>query len=84
MTMPGSEISGGGWMPASAASAGVVISNQQASCRWCGFFHGARCPQVAALEFSPDGTVKRVEFVAPQPMVSAAMGWDTLKKGPMA
>ncbi len=34
------------------------------TCRWCGFVHGPRCPAVAAIEFHPDGTVKRVEFVA--------------------
>lgn len=36
------------------------------ACRWCGLVHGPRCPAVAAMEFHPDGTVKRVEFVQPQ------------------
>ena len=35
------------------------------SCRWCGMTHGPRCPSVKALEYHPDGTVKRVEFFAP-------------------
>lgn len=33
------------------------------ACRWCGAFHGPRCPSVAVIEFHADGTVKRVEFV---------------------
>ncbi len=34
-------------------------------CGWCGMIHGPRCPSVKAMEFHPDGTVKRVEFFAP-------------------
>lgn len=40
-----------------------------AACRWCGFAHGPRCPAVAAMEFHPDGTLKRVEFVQPPPLI---------------
>ncbi|MDE2105621.1 MAG: hypothetical protein KGL39_50810 [Patescibacteria group bacterium] len=32
-------------------------------CRYCGAVHGLRCPMVKAMEFHPDGSVKRVEFV---------------------
>jgi hypothetical protein len=35
-------------------------------CRFCGSTHGVRCPAVAAIEYHPDGTVRRVEFVQPQ------------------
>ena len=34
-------------------------------CRYCGHFHGVRCPEVKAIEYFPDGTVKRVEYVTP-------------------
>ena len=33
------------------------------ACRWCGERHGVRCYSVSAIEYHPDGTVKRVEFV---------------------
>jgi hypothetical protein len=53
-------------------------------CRWCGkAAHGdARCPDVKAMEYHTDGTVKRVEFFAPndypQPdwSISTAGLWD--------
>lgn len=35
-------------------------------CHWCGNMHGPRCPHVAAMEFHPNGEIKRVEFVQPQ------------------
>jgi hypothetical protein len=32
-------------------------------CRWCGLIHASpMCPTVKAIEYHPDGTVKRVEF----------------------
>jgi hypothetical protein len=39
--------------------------DQIPACRWCGHAHGDLCPQVKALEFYEDGTVKRVEFLTP-------------------
>jgi hypothetical protein len=51
--------------------AGTAVATASGQCRWCGRYHGAFCPLVKALEFHPDGTVKRVEFHAPQPIVSA-------------
>ena len=32
------------------------------TCQHCGGIHGLRCPWVKALEYHPDGTLKRVEF----------------------
>jgi hypothetical protein len=32
------------------------------ACRWCGQYHGPKCPTVKAIEFHPDGSIKRVEF----------------------
>jgi hypothetical protein len=34
-------------------------------CQYCGLIHGAKCPSVKAIEYNPDGSVKRVEFFAP-------------------
>lgn len=34
-------------------------------CRWCGMIHGPRCPEVKAIEYFQDGTVKRVELLTP-------------------
>jgi hypothetical protein len=34
-----------------------------AACRYCGNHHGPRCPDVKAIEYHPDGTVKRVEYI---------------------
>jgi len=31
-------------------------------CQWCGLHHGVQCPSVKAIEYFPDGTIKRVEF----------------------
>lgn len=45
------------------------------TCRWCGMIHGPRCYAVAAIEYHPDGTVKRVEFVPPQPVQSVNTDW---------
>lgn len=34
-------------------------------CRYCGMIHGPKCPSIKAIEYHPDGTVKRIEFVTP-------------------
>lgn len=33
------------------------------ACRHCGFTHGPLCPSVKAIEYHPDGTIKRIEYV---------------------
>lgn len=35
------------------------------TCQWCGCIHGGKCPQVKAIEYNRDGSVKRVEFFGP-------------------
>lgn len=35
---------------------------QASQCQWCGMSHGALCPMVKAIEYHPNGTMKRVEF----------------------
>lgn len=37
-----------------------------APCRFCGQRHGHLCPYVRAIEYYPDGAVRRVEFYEPQ------------------
>lgn len=41
-------------------------------CKHCGKLHSVRCPDVKAIEYHPDGSIKRVEYVTPadlQPMI---------------
>lgn len=58
------------------------VDGPAATCRWCGMHHGPRCPGVAAMEFHPDGTVKRVEFVAAQQV--GGLDIHALKRGPVS
>ena len=48
-------------------------------CRWCATSHEGRCSTVKAIEYFPDGSVKRVEFFVPadfiQPMPSDPNRW---------
>ena len=48
------------------------------SCPWCGFLHisGDMCPRVKAIEYHPDGRVKRIEFWPEQPFISGAWAPD--------
>lgn len=32
------------------------------TCRWCNGLHTGTCPKVKAIEYHPNGAVKRVEF----------------------
>lgn len=43
------------------ASSGTVTVS---SCQWCGMIHlgSGICPDVKAIEYYPDGAIKRVEF----------------------
>jgi hypothetical protein len=38
-------------------------------CVHCGCWHAGACPRVKAVEYHPDGTVKRVEYHEPPPVV---------------
>lgn len=50
-------------------------SNDQTKCPYCGMFHTAICHTVKAIEYHPDGSMKRVEFKSaadyPQQVISA-------------
>lgn len=37
-------------------------------CQHCGMQHIGPCHRIAAIEYYPDGRVKRVEYVKPQPV----------------
>lgn len=47
-----------------------------APCGHCGMYHNAVCPRVKAIEYHPDGNVKRVEYHAQQPFVSSFNSHD--------
>lgn len=37
-------------------------------CPYCGLPHAGTCPRVKAIEYHPDGSLKRVEFHQPPPV----------------
>ena len=47
-----------GWQPRDTNTVAVL-----GTCRWCSTWHIGTCPRVKSIEYFPDGTVKRVEFV---------------------
>lgn len=42
------------------ADAAMAALNRK--CQWCGSDHMGQCPKVSAVEYFPNGTIKRVEF----------------------
>ena len=50
-------------------------------CPHCGLLGhmGGPCPRIAAIEYHPDGSIKRVEYVQPQQLVEkgADVGYET-------
>jgi len=38
------------------------MATQVINCQFCGQDHGVQCPAVKAIEYFPNGKVKRVEF----------------------
>lgn len=51
-----------GWQGGVPSTTAVQI----AACGHCGRIHGAVCSRVKAIEYYPDGRIKRVEYVAEQ------------------
>lgn len=39
-----------------------------AICPHCNYGHAGTCPRIKAIEYHPDGTVKRIEFHEPRPI----------------
>lgn len=40
----------------------TVPAAESYRCRWCDCYHMGMCPMVTAIEYHPNGQVKRVEF----------------------
>lgn len=57
------------------------------NCRHCGHLHSGPCPRVKAIEYYPNGTVKRVEYTTPEPLKPIKIEptkpypWDTTTWG---
>ncbi|HEU4635426.1 MAG TPA: hypothetical protein VFS41_04565 [Edaphobacter sp.] len=43
-------------------SATTIPNTTAITCQWCGMIHNGTCPKVSAIEYHPNGAVKRVEF----------------------
>lgn len=43
-------------------------------CPHCGLIHEQRCHLVRAIEYFPDGTIKRVEYLTPADYASLPLG----------
>jgi hypothetical protein len=48
------------WTSPPTSSAGYTTTWR--ACGWCGLIHGGTCPRVKAIEYHPNGQIKRVEF----------------------
>jgi len=57
-----------GWNPYTPTS--VTNSPNFTPCIHCGMIHGAICSRIKAIEYHQDGSVKRVEYHEPRPLVS--------------
>jgi hypothetical protein len=44
-------------------SSSVDFNNAIHFCGHCGLYHGAVCPRIRAIEYYPDGSLKRVEYI---------------------
>lgn len=46
----------------------TIPANSQSviCCEYCGCYHTGVCPKIKAIEYHPDGAIKRVEFHEPQ------------------
>lgn len=47
----------------------TVTTNYSSMCQHCGTGHTGPCMRIKAIEYHPDGTVKRIEYHAPQPVL---------------
>ena len=46
-----------------------ATDGKEGKCRYCGSHHEGACPRVKAVEYYRDGSVKRVEFHDPKPVI---------------
>lgn len=58
------------------------MSSEGITCQHCGQFHKTTCPRIKALEYFPDGTVRRVEFYDPKSADAVAGGPATAAAKP--
>lgn len=49
-------------MKAEATSYGVTAADKPLGCPYCGMIHATTCWRVKAIEYHPDGSIKRVEL----------------------
>lgn len=54
----------------------MLIGNIQ--CGHCGSYHTGACPRVRAIEYHPNGTVKRIEYHEPTPVQPIRLSADDL------
>lgn len=52
-------------------------SNSLKPCGHCGGYHLAKCLLVKAIEYHPDGTVKRVEYYTPNDYAPTLTAYPT-------
>jgi hypothetical protein len=52
-----------------------VRTPQNTPCGHCGHYHGRLCPSVKAIEYYPDGGIKRVEYRDANPLDGTRL-WD--------
>ena len=49
-------------------------------CQYCGGTHGPNCPIIKAIEYFPNGTIKRIEYMTPSdyltPVAPYRFGYD--------
>ena len=52
------------WGPTYSPGITTAADYKSETCRYCGLIHTdpGICPRVKAIEYHPDGTIKRVEF----------------------
>lgn len=53
------------------------------ACGHCGMWHGPVCPRIKAVDYYPDGSIKRVEYREPETVASGGSqialppGWQS-------
>lgn len=57
----------------------IMMTN---ACPWCGMIHQATCSRVKAMEYYPDGSLKRVELHEPQSVYSSTIDVKLLPDAP--
>lgn len=56
-------------MAEARATSGATLEPAATACSHCGFWHQGACLRIKAIEYHSNGTVKRVEYHEPQPII---------------